>query len=197
MKYPDFFDQFDKITTYDELAEFLGAAENGIIDFSYPEIVKTAGHSCGTVAGAYLTALKGLKALYGDQLPERGKIKIEIKKDPTNDNAGVVGCVLSNITGATTNYGFGGIPGGKFYRRDLLFFNAPIDADVKFTRLDTGKSVGVNYRPGRVVNPMKILKSAIVPDATEEDKRTFPQRFQQMVKTLFENADTVIDIIEY
>jgi len=195
MKYPSFFDQFEKIITYDELAHFLGAAEDGIIDFSYPEIVKTAGHSCGTVAGAYLTALKGLKALYGEELPRRGEIKVEIQKDPTQDNAGVVGCVLSNITGATTNYGFGGIPGGKFNRRNLLFYNAPIETDVKFTRLDTGESVGVNYRPQRIVNPMKILKSAISPDATEEDKKTFPQRFQNMVKTLFENADKVIDVI--
>ncbi len=195
MKYPSFFDQFEKIITYDELAQFLGAAQDGIIDFSYPEIVKTAGHSCGTVAGAYLTALKGLKALYGDDLPRRGEIKVEIQKDPTVDNAGVTGCVLSNITGATTNYGFGGIPGGKFNRRNLLFYNAPIDTDVKFTRLDTGQSVGVNYRPQRIVNPMKILKSAISPDATEEDKKTFPLRFQNMVKTLFENADKVIDVI--
>ncbi len=195
MKYPEFFNQFEKIITYDELAEFLGAAEGGIIDFSYPEIVKTAGHSCGTVAGAYLVALKGLKALYGEEYPERGQIKVEVRKSPTDDNAGVVGCVLSNITGATTDYGFGGIPGGKFNRRNLLFFNAPIKSDVRFTRLDTGKSVGVNYRPGRVVNPMKILKSAIGPDATEENKKTFPQRFQQMVKTLFENADQVIDIV--
>jgi hypothetical protein len=110
-------------------------------------------------------------------------------------NAGVVGCVISNITGATTDYGFGGIPGGKYNRRDLLFYNADIDADVRFTRLDTGEYVGVNYRPGKIVNPGKILQSAIKPDATEEDKRTFPQRFQEMVKTVLENADKVIEIV--
>ena len=196
MKYPDFFNKIETIKVQDELAKFLGAIDDGIIEFSYYDIVKTAGHSCGTVAGAYLTALKGLKALYNDQLPQRGEIKIEIKKSPTDGNAGVVGCVLSNITGATTNYGFGGIPGGKFNRRDLLFYNAEINSDVMFTRLDTEEQIGINYRPGKVVNPMQILMSAVGPDATEENKATFPKRFQEMVKTVFENADTVIEIIK-
>ena len=196
MKYPEFFNSIEPIKMEDELARFLGAIDDGIIEYSYFDIVKTAGHSCGTVAGAYLTALKGLKALYSEDIPQRGEIKIEIKKSPADDNAGVVGCVLSNITGATTDYGFGGIPGGKFNRRGLLFYNVDMEADVRFTRLDTGKQIGVNYRPGKVVNPMAILKSAIGPDATEENKKTFPDRFQNMVKTVFENADKVIEIVE-
>jgi len=197
MNYPEFFDRIDKIVTYDELAEFLGVNEDGIIDFSYADIVKTAGHSCATVAGAYLTALYGLKALYPEELPKRGEIKVEIQKNPRENNAGVVGCVLSNITGATTDYGFGGIPTGKFNRRDLMFYGADIECDVKFTRLDTKRSVGVNYRPGKIVNPMAILKSAIGPDASEEDKKSFPKRFQEMVKTVLENGDKVIEVIEY
>jgi len=196
MKYLSFFDDIEKIVLYDDLSKFLGVNDDGILDFSYADIVKSAGHSCGTVAGAYLIALKGLKALYGDDMPQRGEIKVELKKSPTEENTGVVGCVLSNITGATTNYGFGGIPTGKYNRRDLLFYEADIESDVRFTRLDTGKSVGVDYRPGRVVNPMEILMSAIKPDAKEEDIQSFPIRFQAMVETVFENADKVIDIVE-
>ncbi len=146
---------------------------------------------CG---GAYLIALKGLKALYGKEIPKRGQIKIEIKKVPKDDNAGVVGYVLSNITGATTNYGFGGIPTGKFNRRNLLFYNADIDTDVRFTRVGTNKQVGINYRPRKIINPMEILMSAIGPNATDKDKQTFPIRFQEMVKTVIENADKVIEI---
>ena len=196
MKYLEFFDDFEKIVTYDELAQFLGVNDDGIIEYSYVDIVKTSGHSCGTVAGAYITALNGLKALYGEEIPKRGEIKVELKKTPTEDNAGVVGCVLSNITGATTDYGFGGIPTGKFNRRNLLFYGADIDTDVRFTRVDTGKSVGVNYRPKKIVNPMAILMSAIGENATEEDKKSFPVRFQAMVKTLFENQDKVIEIVK-
>jgi len=194
MKYLPFFDEIETITLYDDLSKFLGVNDDGVIELSYVDIVKTAGHSCGTVAGAYLVALKGLKALYGDDLPSRGEIKVEIKKAATEDNAGVVGCVLSNITGATTDYGFGGIPGGKYNRRELLFYEADIEEDVRFTRLDTQETVAVNYRPRRVVNPMEILMSAIKPDAKAEDIESFPVRFQAMVKTVFDNADSVIEV---
>ncbi len=196
MEYQTFFDEIEGIVLEDELAKFLGVNKNGKIEITYLDIVKVAGHSCATVSGGYLIALKGLKALYADEIPRRGEIMVELKKSPTDDNTGVVGCILSDITGATTDYGFGGIPGGKFNRRDLLFYNAPIDTDVRFTRLDTKKQIGINYHPEKVVNPMQILMSAIGPDATEEDKKTFPERFQKMVKTVFENGDLVIEVIE-
>ncbi|RLE16167.1 MAG: hypothetical protein DRJ14_09075 [Acidobacteria bacterium] len=196
MEYPRFFDGIESIALTDELAGFLGVNENGMVEISYLEIVKMAGHSCATVAGAYLMALKGLKALYGGERPKRGQIKVEIRNTPTEHNAGVVGCVLSNITGATTDYGFGGMSGGRFNRRNLLFYNASIDTDVRFTRLDTGKQIGINYHPGKVVNPTQILMGAMGPTATPEAKKAFPKRFQQMVKTIFENGDKVIDVIE-
>ena len=196
MKYLSFFDEIETITLYDDLSKFLGVNDDGIIELSYIDIVKTAGHSCGTVAGAYLTALKGLQALYQEETPSRGEIKVEIKRAATDDNAGVVGCVLSNITGATTDYGFGGIPGGKYNRRELLIYEADIEADVCFTRLDTQEKVCVNYTPKKVVNPMNILMSAIKPDAKEEDIKSFPVRFQAMVKDIFDNADKVIEVIK-
>ena len=195
MKYPKFFDEIEKISVYDDLSEFLGV-NDGKIDISYVDIVKVAGHSCATVAGAYLIALYGLKELFKDKLPKRGYIKVELKKSPTEDNTGVVGNVLSVITGATSDFGFGGIPTGKFNRRDLLFFGANIDADVCFTRVDTNEKVYVNYRPKKIVNPMEILKSAIKPDAKEEDIKSFPKRFQEMVKTVFENSDKVIEVVK-
>ena len=43
---------------------------------------------------------------------------------------------------------------------------------------------------------MAILMSAIKPDAKEEDIKSFPTRFQDMVKTLFDNADKVIEIVQ-
>lgn len=195
MEYKAFFDEIEQIKLQDELAKFLGVNSDGIIEISYIDIVKTAGHSCGTVAGAYLTAEMGLKALFGEKVPKRGEIKVELKRKPEEDNAGVVGCVLSNITGATTDYGFGGIPGGKFNRRNLLFYGADIESDVRLTRLDTGASVGVNYHLGKVVNPMQILMSAIGENATEEDKASFPTRFQEMVKKIFDNKELVIEIV--
>ena len=195
MHYRQYIEEIEAIRLYDELAEFLGVNEDGIIEISYLDIVKTAGHSCATVAGAYLMAQKGLQSLYGSQLPKRGHIKVELAKAVTQENTGVVGCVLSNITGATTDYGFGGIPGGKYNRRGLLFYEAPIETDVRFTCLDTGRSVGVDYRPKRLVDPMAILMSAIGENATPEDRNSFPDRFQAMVQKVFEHSDELIDIV--
>jgi hypothetical protein len=197
MKYLAFFDDIKVIKLEDELTKFLGVNSDGMVDISYADTVKSAGHSCATVAGAYLSALYGLEALYENEVIKRGEIKVEIKKSPTDDNAGVVGCVLSNITGATTNYGFGGIPTGKFNRRELLFYEADIEEDIRFTRVDSGKSIGINYRPQVVVNPMAILKSAIGKDAKPEDIESFPTRFQEMVKTVFDNSDKVIEVIKH
>jgi len=196
MEYPEFFDDIEVIVLKDELTKFLGVNKDGMIEITYLDIVKMAGHSCPTVGGAYLMVLKGLKALYPDEIPQRGEIKIELRKSPTEDNAGVEGSIFSNITGAATDNGFGGLVAGKFSRRELLFYNAPINTDVRFTRLDNKKQIGINYHPGKVVNPGRILMSAIGSAATVEDKKTFPQRFQEMVKTLFENGDAVIEVIE-
>jgi len=196
MNYPEFFDEVEPITLKDDLAKFVGVNNDGTIEITYLEIVKMAGHSCAVVSGAYLCAQKGLKALFGNELPKRGEIKVELKKAPDEDNTGVVGCVLSNITGATTDYGFGGLAGGKFNRRNLLFYNAPIDTDIRFTRMDTGRQVGVNYRPRKVVNPAELFKNALGPNATPEQKKAFPRLFQEMVKTILTNGETVIEVVE-
>ncbi|RLD52004.1 MAG: hypothetical protein DRI94_04445, partial [Bacteroidetes bacterium] len=63
MKYPEFFKQVKTIKLKDELSEFLGTFDNGIIEYTYPEIVKAAGHSCPTVAGAYMMCAKALEKL--------------------------------------------------------------------------------------------------------------------------------------
>lgn len=194
MEYPEFFNDVEHIILKDELSKFLGTNKDGIIDISFLEIVKMAGHSCAVVAGTYLMAKGGLKALYGQEIPKRGEIKVELK-GTTADNTGVSALILSNITGATENMGFKGIM-GKFNRRGLLFMGSAIQSDIRFTRLDTNKSVEVVYKPWKVVSPGDILQSAIGPDATEESKRTFPDRWQNMVKTILENADKVIEIVE-
>jgi hypothetical protein len=83
---------------------------------------------------------------------------------------------------------------GKFNRRGLLFFGAGIQSDVRFTRLDTNKSVELTYKPGKVVSPGEILQSAIGPNATEKSKKAFPGRWQKMVKTILDNTAEVIEI---
>ena len=192
MSYPKFFDEIEHVILKDELSDFLGSTEDGIIDISYLEIVKMSGHSCGVTSGSYLIALLGLKKLFGSELPKRGEIKVELR-GTLADNTAVMAQVLMNITGATTDTGFMGIQ-GKYNRRGLLSYGANIQSDVRFTRTDTGESVEVSYTLGKVVIPGEILMSAIGPEATEESRRTFPVRWQEMVKTIFDNADKVIEV---
>ncbi len=193
MRYPEFFDAIEPIVLRDELGGFLGAFEDGIVEIRYLDIVKMAGHSCATVAGAWLMAQEGLKALWGEQIPRRGEIRVELAGRVDENNTGVVGTVLSNITGAAAENGFGGL-NGRFVRRGLLAYGVDVPGDVRLTRLDMGASVDVSYRPGKVVEPGRILMSALGPEATEETRQSFPERWQDMVRTILENPGEVIEI---
>jgi len=193
MEYPDFYNDVEHIILKDELSKFLGSSEDGIIDISYLDIVKMAGHSCVLVSGTYLMAMKGLQKLYGTELPRRGEIRVELRDSLQAGNTGAAAQVLSNITGATTDSGFRGI-NGNYDRRGLLFCGADITSNVRFTRLDTFKSVEVSYNPAKLVNSGAVMQMALGPDATEESKKLFPVKWQALVKTIFDNADTVIEL---
>src|SRR5574340_1822296 len=138
MHTPAFFDAAPAITVVDPLAETLGAAEGGVIEYRYVDAVKLAGHSCPTVAGAWLMTRKALASLYGDELPVRGMIKAEFRDGQADGVTGVIANVVGLLTGAAQSGGFKGI-GGKFDRRNLLHFDAGISGEIRFTRLDTGR----------------------------------------------------------
>jgi hypothetical protein len=149
MPYPAFYEQVRKIVVHDPLAEFLGAVDEGVLEYGYCDAVKLAGHSCPTVAGAYLMNLRALAFLYPDGLPERGAVDVEFRDDLAAGVTGVIANVTSLITGAAQAGGFKGI-GGRFDRRDLLRYRAAIGAQVRFRRRDSNKAVSVSYRPERV-----------------------------------------------
>lgn len=198
MNYPDFFDNIETIKLQDKLAGFLGTFEKGMVEFSYLDVVKAAGHSCPTVAGAYLCTLEGLKALYEQDIPARGEIQVEFKENIQTGVAGVIGSVISNITGATTNYGFKGI-GGNFNRCDLMFYDSDNNSSVRFTRVDTGKSVDVNYDPSMIGgNPLQqeLMQKIMQGIATPEEKISFGKLWQQRVENIFLNIDRVIKVAQ-
>ena len=76
MHLPAFYSHAPRVLVRDPLAELLGAADGGLIEYGYADAVRLAGHSCPTVAGAYLMARAGLRALYPDTLPERGGVVV-------------------------------------------------------------------------------------------------------------------------
>ena len=80
MKTPAFFEAVPAIVVIDPLAETLGAAENGVIEYHYRDAVKLAGHSCPTVAGAWLMTRTALAHLYPDGVPQRGGMRVELRQ---------------------------------------------------------------------------------------------------------------------
>lgn len=183
MNIPAFYHQAPKITLYDPLAEFLGAAEQGRIEYSYLDAVKLAGHSCPTVAGAWLMTRKALQSLYGEGMPERGMIKIEMRDGQADGVAGVIANVAGLLTGAAQSGGFKGIA-GKFDRRDLLLFNAGIELDMRFTRLDVGLRVEVGYHPERVPpapGMKELMQKSMMGIASADERREFGSLWQERV----------------
>ncbi len=198
--YPEFFDDVEEIDVKDPLSEVLGTFKDGLIKIKYLAIVKMAGHSCPTVAGAYLMASKALKALYPESLPVRGDIKVEFKEDESDGVAGVIGSVISNITGATEISGFKGL-GGKHSRNNLMFFNRDINSSARFTRLDTGKSVDVFYDHKNVPgNPLmqELMQKVLGGVATDGEKESFGKLWQERVKKIlidFKDDEKVCKVV--
>ncbi len=197
MKYPDFFNKIETIKLKDDLANFLGALEGGIVEFSYLDVVKSAGHSCPTVAGAYLMCLTGLKALYKNELPKRGEILVSFKENASEGVAGVIGNVVTQITGATETSGFKGIV-GNFARHGLMKFNENIASSIKLKRTDNNESVELIYDPSGIQpNPllMQIMgKFKNGAELTSEEVETFGKLWQERVERIFNNIDEVITL---
>ncbi len=197
MKYPEFYKDVKTITMYDPLSEILGSFTKGIVKFTYLDVVKAAGHSCPTVGGAYLITYKALEALYGDEMPVRGNIKVEFKESEEEGVAGVIGNVISNITGATRVTGFKGLA-GKHARHSLMDFDSDITSSAKFTRTDTGKSVEVFYNPSMVGGNPKtqfLMQKVLMGEASEDEKLEFGNLWQERVKAIlidnFDNEDVI------
>ena len=196
MQYPDFYTQVPPIQLFDPLSDFLGAFETGLLEITYLDCVKLAGHSCPTVAGAYLMAQQGLAALYDNELPQRGFLKVEMRDAKTHGVTGVICNVISFIVGASDSSGFKGIQ-GKFPRNDLNAYNVPMDAEVKLTRLDTMQSVTLSYDPSSVPadkKMMPLMKKNLQGIASEEEKQLFQTLWQKRVEKILLGTDTLITI---
>lgn len=186
MKYPDFYDHVQPIRLYDSLSDFLGAAEDGEVEITYLDCVKLAGHSCPTVAGAYLMALKGLAVLYPQGLPERGNIHVAMKEDEKEGVTGVIANVISFIVGASGVGGFKGIQ-GNYSRNNLVAFNKPMQGEVTLTRLDTNQSVSLSYNPSMVPgdkNMMPLMGKCLGKTASKEEQKLFGQLWQERVSKI-------------
>jgi hypothetical protein len=186
MRYPLFFDEVDSILLYDPLSDFLGAFEEGKVEISYLDCVKQAGHSCPTVAGAYLMTMIGLKMLYSYELPKRGNIYIEIKGKKTEGTIGVIGNIISFIVGASGEEGFKGIQ-GKFSRNKLIAYDQKIMGEVTLRRVDNNISVSLSYDPSLIPGDQRLkplMEKVLQGKASVQENNLFQELWQERVKDI-------------
>ena len=186
MPFPDFFARIPGITLRDPLAELLGAAEGGLIDYRFTDAVKLAGHACPTVAGAWLMTVRGLRALYCSEIPERGNIAVAMHERMDSGVAGVIASVATLLTGAAGDGGFKGL-GGQHIRRGLLQFGVGSGAGMTLTRVDTKAAVNCIFRPNFVVADPRLgdlLPDVIHGSASAAEIRLFGQLWQDRVRRI-------------
>ena len=189
---PAFFDAVPVIVMVDPLAEALGAVEGGLIEYRYLDAVKLAGHSCPTVAGAWLMTRAALARLYPGETPRRGEIRVELRQALDEGVAGVVAGVAGLVTGAANEGGFKGLA-GRFARNGLLRFGVSMRGEIRFTRLDNGRAVELSHRLQAVPRPAglsRLLRDAIAPQASSAERRAFADAWQGWVRSIaIDHAD--------
>lgn len=190
MNLPDFYAQAPIVKTFDPLAQLLGAADGGLLDYTYADVVRLSGHSCPTVAGAFLSGRAALRALYPEGPAERGMIEVLMPAPAHHGTTGVVAQVLTLLTGAAGENGFRGL-GGQFARNGLLHFAGRHESDAFiFRRLDNHQSVSVELDTASVPGDprMRELLTAIVQgSASADDKQAFAKIWQDRVRRMLLN----------
>ena len=190
-RYPD----VDPISVRDPVAEVLGVRESGEpFVIGYPDVVRAAGHSCPTAAGAYRIAELGLAALYPDDLPVRGEVAVRVGGPRDETAYGVTGRLLSFVTGAAGEDGFGGLPGGFGKRRGLLEYG-PIDGPgvrVRLSRPEAGDAVVVSYDvdalPG-LGGAKRHLPAVVEGTATSDEVEAFREAWHRRVDAVLSSDE--------
>ena len=186
MTFPEFFARVPTITLRDPLADLLGAAEGGLIEYHFADAVRLAGHSCPTVAGAWLMTVRALRALYGDEIPERGNIAVALRENIDSGVAGGIASVAGLLTGAAGEGGFKGL-GGRYSRRNLLQFGVAGSSGMSFMRRDTNVAVDCELHLESVPADPRLgglLASVVSGTADVSARRLFGEVWQERVRRI-------------
>lgn len=171
----------------DPLAEVLGALAPGeTFRYSFHDAVKLSGHSCPTVAGAYLMTVVALEVLYRGEPAVRGDIEVVVGGAADDGTSGPMAQVIGLVTGAATETGFGGLL-GRWRRRHLLRFDPALDGHVRFRRADTGATVEVEYDPHAVAPDPELndlLVATLRGRASSEERERFGALWQARVEAI-------------
>ncbi len=179
------FPESPTLELFDPLAQLLGAGD-GVFTYTFDDAVKLAGHACPTVAGAFLMARQAMARLSPNERPQRGGIRIRFAGAPNQSANGPFTQVLTLLTGAAAENGFGGL-GGQHVRKGLLGFDAdaePGPVTATFERTDTGKQVTLQYDPSPIPPAPQMgkdLQQVLSGSADDETSRRFRQAWTERV----------------
>jgi hypothetical protein len=196
MSFPDFFGLAPAISVVDPLAAFLGAPADGRLTYTYADAVRLAGHSCPTVAGAWLMTASALAALWPEGLPERGAVALSLPDAQDEGVTGVIAAVAGLVTGAAGPGGFKGIA-GRFGRAGLVEFDTAIPAGLGFRRTDTGAGILAHYDPSLVPPAPEMrpaLQRILAGVETPQDGLLFAQSWQDRVRRILERHAEVVRV---
>lgn len=191
------YEDVEPIRIRDPVAEALAVLEPGKpFVISYADVVKEAGHSCPTAAGAFRIAQLGLNDLYRDsnEYPVRSDVEVTAGGPRDEPTHGVMSRIVSYITGAAEEDGFGGLAGGYGDRKHQLHFSDSDEVDPRFTfkRTDTGDAVQVTYHVERVPEAgpgTQYLGKLIDGTATNEERAAFAEAWHGRVQTILTDDD--------
>lgn len=193
--YREFFSEIEPIRMRDPLATLLGAFKDGdVIEYSFTDVVKMAGHGCPTVSTAFVACKHAVRALFPDGVGERGGISILVHGERDDGVYGVMAQVFSLITGACPETGFKGL-GGLHRRNNLLKFGSK-DSEERsrfdFTRLDAKRTCSVTLIPAALpsldpddsVRMGELLQKNIWEAAAECEQTEFRDLWMQRVRMI-------------
>lgn len=199
--FADALERVEPVRLSEPLAQTLGAFDGdaAVVEYSYVDVVKLAGHACPTTAAAFECCRAALARLYPDEMPVRGNIEVTVYGEPDDGVYGVIGQVFGLITGAAPETGFKGL--ATFYRRkDLLKYEAAkpdaTGMTFQFRRKDNGRTVRCRIDPDRLPErpPEEasriggLLKRVLWEAANKEDIEDFRDLWRRGVTAVFESA---------
>lgn len=200
----DYISQVPPILMIEPYYKIFGQSQVAV-PYYYEEAVKLSGHSCGATAGAWTITKKALEMLYPDgEIPVRGQIAVEAPGAEDEWFVGVFGEIIAFITGAAPKTGFIGAEYGEtndlFIRQNKMVYpdeptgTLPPKMEWIFTRLDTGRKVGVNFNLA-IITPIateerqamgaKLAKGG----ATADEAAEYAEYWNARATFVFENAD--------
>jgi hypothetical protein len=200
----DYITEVPPIMMIDPYFQIFGQSQ-GAVPYYYEDAVKLAGHSCGATTGAWTITRKALEALYPNgEIPVRGQIAVDAPGAEDEWFVGVFGEIITFVTGAAPKTGFIGAEFGEtndlFVRQNKMVYpeeptgQLPPKMEWIFTRLDTGKKVGVVFNLS-VITPIatperqEMGKKMATGTASAEEAAEYYEYWNDRAKFVLENAD--------